>query len=80
MVAFKGFDSWNKEGEERNKRRNKNLAKMKHLKIEKRREFFVNTNGIIHLKKLQFRLQGDSILSVKQMGIVLNGTNFLIYV
>ena len=53
---------------------------MKHLKIEKRREFFVNTNGIIHLKKLHFRLQGDSSLSMKQMGIVLNGTNFLIYV
>ena len=56
MVEFKGFDSWNKEGEERNKRRNKNLAKLKHLKIEKRREFCVNRNRIIHLKKLHFNV------------------------
>lgn len=56
-------------------KRNKNLAKLKHHKSEKRRvlcEFKWHNPS----KKLT----QDSSLSMKQMGRVLNGTNFLIYV
>ena len=38
-------------------KRNKNLAKLKHHNIEKRRELGVNSNGIIHLKNFKIKLE-----------------------